>query len=560
MLFLLIALAGSGLPDSTPRQRLDALLTRYLAAGWLADPEGATLAGIHRYDSLSTDRSQRAAQADVRRAQETLAALRRLDTTRLDAQSKVDWLLFESELVRATRSAAEHYERRMPANYIPFDGVYALLERGELGPDARTTAAAARLQRWPDAFAWGRRQLAHPPRLWTELAIGNADGILRYLREDAPAKGSGTRYQAAVKTAATALDAYARWIRDTLLPASDGSWVAGADYYNFLLRHSKLLPYTADELIALGNEVMTETEDSLAALARWIDPHRTWRELADSSKSLHPSADSVLVTYAAAENRARRFIVERGLFDVPPGETLAVVLTPPNLRNTYAYGGYDGPGPFEQRKAGRFFVTPVEPGMTPEQVASKLRGHNFGWITVVSLHEGYPGHHLQTVYAQANPSLFRRVFSSEVYTEGWALYAEELMYQNGFYPTPLARLTQLRMRLWRAARVVIDPSIHTGRMTYDEAVQFFVSRVGLERADAEAELNRYTTWPTQAISYIVGMREIERLRDELRRELGARFDLKEFHRLLLEQGSLPPLLMRRAVRAAYGIEVQAGDD
>jgi uncharacterized protein (DUF885 family) len=199
---------------------------------------------------------------------------------------------------------------------------------------------------------------------------------------------------------------------------------------------------------------------------------------------------------------------------------------------------------------GRLFVTPVEPWMTPAQAASKLRGHNYGWITVVALHEGYPGHHLQYMIAYEHLSPFRRVYASEVFTEGWALYAEELMYRAGFYTSPLARLTQLRMRLWRAARVVIDPSIHTGRMTRAEAVDFFVTRVGLERADAEAEVNRYTTWPTQAISYILGMREIEGLRDDLARRLGARFSLTAFHRTLLAQGSLPPVLMRRAVLAA----------
>jgi uncharacterized protein (DUF885 family) len=350
--------------------------------------------------------------------------------------------------------------------------------------------------------------------------------------------------------ALAALEGYEAWMRDTLAPRAGGDWAVGRERYDWRLRHSKLLDTGADSLVALGFRVLHETQGELAAIARAIDSSRTWRELADSAKTLHPPRDSVFAAYAAESERARRFIVERGLFTLPPDERLEMVLTPPNLRQTYAYGGYSPAAPFEKRKVGRFFVTPVEEGWSAERVESKLRGHNDGWITVVAVHEGYPGHHLQYVRAATQPNVLRRIHGSEVFGEGWGLYAEEVMYRAGFFPDSLARLTQLRMRLWRAARVIIDPSIHTGRMTFDEAVRFFVDTVGLEEADARAEVTRYTTWPTQAVSYILGMRAIEALRDEARAAMGDHFDLARFHDALLAEGSLPPVLMRRAVMAA----------
>jgi uncharacterized protein (DUF885 family) len=140
------------------------------------------------------------------------------------------------------------------------------------------------------------------------------------------------------------------------------------------------------------------------------------------------------------------------------------------------------------------------------------------------------------------------------YGEGWALYAEHWMARAGLFTgNPDGQLAQLQMRLWRTARVIIDPSLHTGEMTYAQAVQFFVTEVGLERTAAEAEVNRFTTWPTQAPSYIVGWLEIERLERDVKAALGPRFSEKDFCEKVLEAGPLPLALLRRSVLYAYGL-------
>ncbi len=187
--------------------------------------------------------------------------------------------------------------------------------------------------------------------------------------------------------------------------------------------------------------------------------------------------------------------------------------------------------------------------MSATEVRDKLRAQNYGWIGVIALHEGYPGHHLQRVYARLSPRELRRRVSNTYFGEGWALYAEHWMARAGLFGSADERLAQLQMRLWRTARVIVDPSLHTGRMSYEQAVRFMMDEVGLTRSAAEAEVNRYTTWPTQAPSYIIGWLEIEKLKAELRQELGGRFDEKRFHETLLAQGSLPLALMRRAVWA-----------
>ena len=543
------------------RRKFDGMVQHHMLQRAKLQPEWATSVGIHSYNSRLNNRTTAGFARDSADAVAQRTALATIDTTKLDAPRRIDWLLLTSVLDTRIHDAARRDWQRRPSTYIPFDAIYRLAVASTPGPSARMAALTNRLAQWPAALEAGRLQIvpARTPKFWVTLDAGSATRISKYLKDELPVlvkkqTGNSAAFRTANEQAIKALDSYAAWLRDTLSASASGVWLAGDTDYNWRLANSKLLSTNANELVALGRRVFAETERSLDSLARSIDPNRTWRQLADSSKSLHPAADSILAAYSSENARARAFIIQKKLFTVPPGERLDMVLTPPNLRQTYAYGGYSSPAPFEPTQVGRFFVTPVEEGWTPEQVESKLRGHNYGWITVVALHEGYPGHHLQYVRAAKQKSVLRKVYGSEVFGEGWGLYAEELMYQNGFYPTPLARLTQLRMRLWRAARVIIDPSIHTGKMTYDEAVSFFVDSVALERSDAVAEVTRYTTWPTQAVSYIVGMQSIEALRDEVRAKQGDKFNLARFHDVLLEQGSLPPPLMRRAVFNALKLE------
>lgn len=553
----LLAIAGTSCEKTSRpgRDPLDPIVDRFLAAARGLEPEWATSLGLHDADPHHTPVTAESYRARRDTAAALLAALHEIDTTRLEPERRIDARVLEAELRSTLRDFERREWTRSPQLYIRFGGVHDLLV-GEWAPaEERFRNAAHRLHRIPDALAAGRAQLESPPRLWTEMAEQTSRSVVRFLRQELPARAgelpAGLRdtVQRAADDAARALDAYAAFLRDTLAPRATGDWAVGAEHYNELLRDVHFLDLDADALIALGERWMAETEAALAALADSIAPGRTWRALTEEAKSRHPGAapGEVRAAYEAEMRRALGLIRERDLFEIPPGERLRMIDTPPTLRTTYPYGGYDAPAPFDSVRVGRFFVTPVEPEWTPEQVEAKLRGHNHGWITVVALHEAYPGHHLQYVKAFEHPGIVRKLFSNSYFTEGWALYAEHLMGREGFYTTPDARLTQLRMRLWRAARVVIDPSIHTGRMTYDEAVRYLVERVGLEEPDARGEVNRYTTWPTQAPSYLVGMMEIVRIRDAFRESMGAVYTDKRFHEALLAGGSLPIALARRSL-------------
>jgi len=501
-----------------------------------------------------------AARRDAERAAERLVELRRIDTAGLSTDQRIDWLLVQSWLERTVYDTVLQTARRVPGRYLTLGDLYWRVA-GERPPSPAEWVSVRRdLERAPRVLALGRRQLMAPPPLWIRLAVGTAASYSRFLREEFLARvterapdslRAGLRD--AGDAARAALDAYAAFLRDTLVAGAESSWQAGEAYYDRVLGDANFLPYTAASMIAEGRRIHAATKLALDSLAAQLRPGTAWRVLADEMRTRHPDAGAITAAYEAASRRVKALLIRDALVTLPPCEDLTFVPTPPQLRETYAWGGYGGIQDREGVAVGRFFVTDVVPGMSSAEVNEKLRTQNNGWIAVIALHEGYPGHHLQSVYQRRAERSIRRRGGNTYYQEGWALYAEHWMARAGLFDTPDARLAQLQMRLWRTARVIIDPSLHTGRMSYEEAVQFFVDDVGLERSAAEAEVNRFTTWPTQAPSYIIGWLEIERLKRDIMTAEGARFSERRFVERILESGGLPPALMRRAVLHAYGL-------
>src|SRR5262249_10892823 len=223
--------------------------------------------------------------------------------------------------------------------------------------------------------------------------------------------------------------------------------------------------------------------------------------------------------------------------------------TPVFERHVTPYAAYLPPAPFDGEQTGYFYVTPVDAGRSKEEQEEQLQAHNIVSLPIATVHEAYPGHHVQMCLANRVGSRLRRMADSSVFSEGWALYCEELMWEQGFYTDPVTQLVQLKDLLCRAARVVIDVELQRGRMTFDQAVDYLVDNSLLERASAEAEVKRYAMTPTQPMSYLVGKLQILDLRDQTQQRMGDRFSLRDFHGALLSSGSLPPGLITEELAA-----------
>ncbi|MEX1140390.1 MAG: DUF885 domain-containing protein [Bacteroidota bacterium] len=550
LVLFLTGCSTSSLLDNSPSATFDRFVDSYFAGNYR---ERQVADSAQPFPWLQGDADQRRAVG----ATNALRDLRAIDTVALELEKRIEWLQLEATLKRAIRDTVLREAQRVPGRYLTVGSLYWQVA-GDRRPTGREWQTILKtVQDAPKAIDLGKRQLVDPPSLWVGLARNTADRYEAFLRGEFPeqvrAKAPDSLKSELVLHGEKAADAIRifKGFLNSLNSGTENSWSVGKDHYNWLLSEVHFLPYDADEMIAVGRRAHAETKAALEHLARGVDPKKSWKALVEEMKGRHPEPGTIAEAYRRESDRARELIVSRQLVSIPQPETLLFVPTPPALRETYAWAGYGGIEVRDEVPAGRFFVTDVVPEMTVEEQEQKLRAQNNGWVTVIALHEGYPGHHLQSLYSRNNPSKVRSRLGNTYFGEGWGLYCEAWMACEGFYKNADDSLAWLQMRLWRTARVIIDPSIHTGQMTYQEAVSFFVDEVGLERSAAEAEVNRYTTWPTQAPSYIIGWLELERLREILKKSRGARFSDREFAETILGIGSLPLELLKRAVLARF---------
>ncbi len=338
---------------------------------------------------------------------------------------------------------------------------------------------------------------------------------------------------------ARALDEHAAWLRSDALPRAEGEWRAGPERLEELIR-LRALEADGDEILAVGEQILADETAARDATCAEIDPTLDPFEVADVVKNDHPATFvEALEAYRQSMDRARAFVIEHQLATFPAHDTLRVVETPEYLRPTHPFAAYYEPAHFDPEPTGIYIVTPPE-------TAEMMREHNYASISNTSVHEAYPGHHLQLASAIENPSLVRLLSDSAAeFAEGWAFYCERLMKELGFDDTPAHRYIQHTDAIWRACRIILDVRLHRGEIGFEDAVEFLVSQTGFERAAAVAEVKRYTSTPTYQLSYLYGRHMIDALRDRVERRMGPAFTLRFFHDTLLQGGTLPVAFARR---------------
>lgn len=532
---------------------LDELIEAFLDLEMEENPTVATRLGIDGHDDRlgefgAADYERRAASEEG--WSERFSALGD-DGLTLDERIDRDLVLASLRGRRLQRAWAVW--RRDPATYLGpcLSGVFTLfLNRVHPEPEL-AEHAAARLREVPGVLAAGRAnleaELASP--VFVERAKGACRAGIAYSRQLVPAEVEAPAARALVaeagEVAAGALEGFLSYLEE-LGTAARGSYAIGEELYSGLLQDRELLGYGAAAMRERGRIAYDEISAEMAELASRIDGTPDWRSLVRRLNQDHPpTPEAMRDHYADWTERARQFLLETGLVTVPDGEECRVLPSPPFQRPVLAVASYSAPPSFRSSLTGTFFVPFPPEGTPPEEVQKRLETNSHHSIPAVSVHEAYPGHHWHLITVQQHARPIRKVLGTPYFTEGWALYAEKLMREHGFFTDPRHELCQLDARIFRAARIVVDTSLHIGDMGFEEAVTFMSTQASLSEPTARAEVGRYCSWPTQAASYLTGALEIDRIRG--RYLASGAGDITRFNDSIAGSGMLPIALAEQAV-------------
>lgn len=535
------------------------LTDAFLGAEFADSPVRASSLGLTEYDDRLDDLSE--ATYERRRSTDAawLERFRAVGDDELTFDEAIDRDLVISIL--RGRQISDDFEvwRRQPDTYLNpgMSGIFGLFLHRLRPTEELVDSAIARLALIPENLEDGKRNLRPEmvPAIFLDRAANQARAGARYVREILPAQIDDERLRDrladAGAKAASAYEAYVAFLED-MRPTATGDYVFGEERYSALLREKEMLDFDARELRERGRAAYDELATELTRCARDLRDTDDWKSVLDELNEDHPrTPEAMRVGYEDWTERARQYLKDHNLVSFPEGEACAVVPSPPFQRPVLAVASYMQPPPFSDRMLGHFFVPFPPDGASEDEIQKRLASNSYPGIPTTAVHEAYPGHHWHLVMSKANPSRLRQAYRTPYFSEGWALYAERMMREQGFFSDLRHEMNQYEATIFRAARIIVDTSLHMGEMSWDEAVEFMTRNTGLTEPTARAEVTRYCAWPTQASSYLTGCLEIVRIRERFFAAHGSSDTdaLRAFHDGITSSGGLPIALAERAVMA-----------
>ncbi|HYI65886.1 MAG TPA: DUF885 domain-containing protein [Candidatus Limnocylindrales bacterium] len=527
--------------------RFDRTIDRWFRDQLAMQPEAATFFGIHDHDGELSSGGRDAIDDEVAFFRRTIDELSGFDPAELSAERALD-----RDLAIHQARLGLHWQTEYRswagssggAGHIG-EALFPLFTRDFAPLRDRLESIARRLDAAPRFLAETRERVTEPVKLWTEIDLESTehmpsflDTILAAARTDAGDAALADRLATSVDLAKAALADHADWLRSDVLPRATADWKANPERFEEMVRLREL-EADGDEILAVGEELLVSEKAARNALAAEIDPTASLEEVADIVKNDHAATFvESLAEYREAMDRARSFVVEHGIATPPEEDHLNVIETPSFIRHLIPFAAYYEPAKFDPSPVGTYIVTPPS---SPEM----MREHNRASISNTSVHEAYPGHHLQLSAAITNPSLVRLFSGAPEFAEGWAFYCERMMKEHGFDDTPKGWYVVHTDAIWRATRIILDVQLHRGLIGFDEAVERLVAETGFERPAALAEVKRYTSTPTYQLSYLFGRHMIEKLKADVQAREGTGFDLRRFHDTLIYGGTMPVSYARR---------------
>ena len=529
-------------------------------------PTIGTLTGYHQYDNqLESYSRQRIDRwiADLAFFEERISIIpaAQLDqTTQGDREmvlGNIQSTLLTLETIRPWEKNPDMYSGGIS------NGAFSLMERKFAPPEERLRSLIAREKLMPSRLDQARVNLKNPPRISTEIAIEQLPGIVSFFEKDVPSAFSDVRdreirteFEHSNAAVIAALKSYLDWLKSDLLPKSIGDFRIGADTFAKKLQYDEMVDIPLEKLLEIGRADLHKNQQHFNAVAKELEPAKDPRAVLEELGSDHPAPDQLLNAFRATFDSLTSFINSHHIVTIPSEVRPIVEETPPFMRAT-TFASMDTPGPYEKHATEAYFnVTLPDPSMTPKEVEGFMHSFNIGTVISTAVHEAYPGHYIQFLWVPQAPSRVRKLLGANTNVEGWAHYCEQMMLDAG-YGQPGAgakdereakflRLGQIQDALLRDARFIVGIQIHAGKMTFDQAIDFFQKEGYQSKETAEVETKRGTGDPTY-LYYTLGKLEIMKLREDLKAKQGAAFSLENFHNDFLKQGFPPIKIVREAM-------------
>ena len=574
--FVWMPLAMSCMIDTAMAQQTSTATTAFHALideAWETDmrddPLKASYLGDRRYETQWPDASLAAIAKRYDTNVATLARLQRIDRAVLSAQDQLSYDLFAWEY--KSRVGAYPFKPFL-YDVRPRDGLQTLSELAELVPFTtvadydhwitRLKTIDRYLAQNQSLLELGIREKRTQPRVVMERVLPQLTELIKPAAESNPFYAPFKRIPDSVPAAERArlraegkaaiegvvIPAYAKFekfFRERYVPASratDGIWDTpdGLAFYQERARFHTTTDLTPDAIHQIGLKEVARIRAEMDAVIREVGFKGSFGEFLEFLRTdpqfYYKTPDELFRAYAALAKQIDPELVKlfRRLPRTPYGVRPIPATSAPNTTTAY----YQGPAA-DGSRAGYYYVNLYRPEVRPKYE-----------MEVLTLHEAVPGHHLQVALAQEQTDLplFRRNAEHTAYVEGWALYTESLGDQLGLYKDPYSRFGRLTYDMWRAVRLVVDTGIHAKHWTRQQAIDYFKANAAKTEADIINEVDRYISWPGQALAYKVGQLRISQLRAEAERQLGPKFDIRDFHDVVLSNGAVPLEVLEKEVR------------
>jgi uncharacterized protein (DUF885 family) len=573
MLMPIVAGDAFGETQSGADRAFSSLAQRWLDQSMRLSPVGATQIGDHRFDGQLDDMSAEGRNAGLRFAHQTLDALNRIDKTQLSRANQVDAALLSNALraqIWTTEIVQDWAWNPLTYQGVAGGAIYGLMAREFAPLPTRLAAATRRLEAMPRLLQQAREQL-DPTRVPAPHAAtyalqnpGLKSTIIDMIEphKDALPGAARTRLQAAIATHNAAVDEHQHWIETTLVPAAKADFRAGAERFDQQLQFTLQSSLTRQQIRQRAEAAVVSVRAQMYAVSKQAlagkpgapptpdnptpdQQQAVIRAALDLAAADRPPRDQVVQFASGTVEEARQFVAAKDLITLPAGPVRVMEI--PEFARGFAVAYCDSPGPLDKNLATFYCVLPIPSDWSDEQVTSFLREYNTRAICDVGVHEAMPGHYVQLFHSNSYPSVLRAILGSGSFIEGWAVYAEGMMVEQGFRgDDPLYKLSQLKVLLRTVTNSIIDQAIHCDGMTQEQMMQLLTQTAFQEEREAAGKWRRAQLSVTQLSTYFVGVTEHNETRAAAEQRDGASFNLKAYHDGILAYGS-PPMRYARAL-------------